>query len=1072
MTMHHLRTLRALLRHCRQPLAASVVFAIAAASLVALPHATPTAHAAPLPSLTEYQPSVAYGGRAVAVDISPADANTAIVASESGGLFKTTNGGVNWSHLDTFPGLRMSDVKYDPGDATIVIASSRQDTLSVNAGGILRSTDGGAHWQKPPTSEIPCAGQQSSLGIAFAAGTSDVFVGTQCGLEVSHDVGKTWAPVVLSTPVYGVVAQAGGANGTIVDTCGQVGHLRSTDGGVTFADPATGTDPLLNCGATFGAGSHAITVSPFESGVILAAPTANTVYESDDGGQTWTNLNIPSAGKSGRAPYVKTHVEDATHFILYASNQDESYWQTCNASGPGLRCSTTWKSVSRGHGDPSEVAFPPGGTCPEFMTDDGGIEKANATCPGPSFSQIGQGSSGGYNALQIYDMTGEVHPDHTDLYFGTQDNQFWASEDNGATWPFVTGTEGFFLQIPHTSSAPLGPGDNDTITFVDCSGGPCSNQTSTAHFATPETPWSNAPIATGNPFLIDRGVYVQACQPNPPASAMCLTTDGGSTWPTIVALPDQQTGPEMVQPPRIAGPPANPTIYVLVCRNACSTSTPTTGLDKITGIRTGSPTVTAADNGLTSIGSYCNGEATYVCPFVYGVDPNNAQHLIAMDTGANQMMVTTDGGTTWTADVQLTTLVTGGGQYLFNQPNGNLSQAHTIAFDPANGNRILVGTEEAGVIASVDGGQTWTTLYSSNQATVITSFFFDNVQNDILLSTYGRGIWKVAFVQRSATIHYVGDTTADYHDPATLAATLMDAAANTPIVGARLTLSLGSQRCTVLTDSTGRAACPIVPHQAAGTYSLSASFSGDAQYPATGATQVFTITHEETTLSYTGDTLLANGSTAYLSGVLLEDGTTPISGRTVTLTLGNSATAQACPAPVVTDSSGTASCTISPVTQPVGPGTVSATFSGDTFYLPSAASAQTLVFSFPSGGDFTIGDGNASVGTAVTFWGDQWAHANTVSGGQAPLSFKGFENSSALPSCGVGWQTDPGNSPGPSATVPSYMGVIVTSQVVKSGSTIYSGTTPAIVVVKTNPGYVPDPQHPGTGTVVAVYCHG
>src|SRR5262249_32999786 len=157
-------------------------------SLVTLPTAAPTAHAAPLPAVTEYQPSVAYGGRAVAVDISPSDANTAIVASESGGPFQTTHGGGNRSHLDTFPGLRLLDVKYDPGDATIVIASARQDTLTVNAGGILRSTDGGAHWQKPPTSEVPCPGQQSTFGIAFAAGTSDVFVGTQCGLEVSHDL--------------------------------------------------------------------------------------------------------------------------------------------------------------------------------------------------------------------------------------------------------------------------------------------------------------------------------------------------------------------------------------------------------------------------------------------------------------------------------------------------------------------------------------------------------------------------------------------------------------------------------------------------------------------------------------------------------------------------------------------------------------------------------------------------------------------------------------------------------------------------------------------------------------------
>jgi hypothetical protein len=49
------------------------------------------------------------------------------------------------------------------------------------------------------------------------------------------------------------------------------------------------------------------------------------------------------------------------------------------------------------------------------------------------------------------------------------------------------------------------------------------------------------------------------------------------------------------------------------------------------------------------------------------------------------------------------------------------------------------------------------------------------------------------------------------------------------------------------------------------------------------------------------------------------------------------------------------------------------------------------------------------------------------------------------------------------------MGVIVTSAASKSGSAI-SGDTPHIVVVKTNPGYLPDPGHPGTGTVVSQVC--
>jgi hypothetical protein len=123
----------------------------------------------------------------------------------------------------------------------------------------------------------------------------------------------------------------------------------------------------------------------------------------------------------------------------------------------------------------------------------------------------------------------------------------------------------------------------------------------------------------------------------------------------------------------------------------------------------------------------------------------------------------------------------------------------------------------------------------------------------------------------------------------------------------------------------------------------------------------------------------------------------------------------------------------------------------------------------PSG--FVIGDGNAAVGTSVTFWGAQWWTANSLSGGLAPAAFKGFANTSSTPpECGTSWSTGPGNSsappPGP---LLELIEVIVASQITQFGSTI-SGDTQKVVVVNTNLGYAPDPGHAGTGTVVDVLC--
>jgi hypothetical protein len=136
----------------------------------------------------------------------------------------------------------------------------------------------------------------------------------------------------------------------------------------------------------------------------------------------------------------------------------------------------------------------------------------------------------------------------------------------------------------------------------------------------------------------------------------------------------------------------------------------------------------------------------------------------------------------------------------------------------------------------------------------------------------------------------------------------------------------------------------------------------------------------------------------------------------------------------------------------------------------TSCSVTVFATAAPGGGSFVIGDKEAAVGTAVTFWGAQWAKINAMSGGSGPSAFKGFAESPATPACGTTWSADPGNStPPPAGPLPAYMAVIVSSSVSKSGSSI-SGNTPSIVIVKTNPGYASDPGHAGTGTVVGIVC--
>jgi len=124
-----------------------------------------------------------------------------------------------------------------------------------------------------------------------------------------------------------------------------------------------------------------------------------------------------------------------------------------------------------------------------------------------------------------------------------------------------------------------------------------------------------------------------------------------------------------------------------------------------------------------------------------------------------------------------------------------------------------------------------------------------------------------------------------------------------------------------------------------------------------------------------------------------------------------------------------------------------------------------------SAASFVIGDENATVGSPVVFWGAQWWKDNPLSTGFAPAAFKGWANTpGAAPSCGTPWSTDPGNSSDPPpAPLPELIDVVVSSEITKSGRTI-SGNATKVVLVRTNPGYEPNPGHPGTGTIVSVVC--
>lgn len=266
----------------------------------------------------------------------------------------------------------------------------------------------------------------------------------------------------------------------------------------------------------------------------------------------------------------------------------------------------------------------------------------------------------------------------------------------------------------------------------------------------------------------------------------------------------------------------------------------------------------------------------------------------------------------------------------YDFPNGDYAQAPTqsvLASGGFRGDLSQVGTDGC--------------LYVTQNGT---RFADGTVTSDGSLVQICPGFIPPAQVPTTLT---VSSATGDYADATAVSAVLTNTSTGTPVAAESIAFKLnGSETCSGNTDATGTASCSITPGEAAGTYTLAATFTGDGSIQPSNGSGSFVVNHEQTGLAYTGATSATNGQAMTLSGVLTTDdpsANTPLGSKLVTFTLGSGVTAQSCSG--TTDLTGTASCAISAVSQTVGAVPIAAAFGGDTFYASASASAIANVAS-------------------------------------------------------------------------------------------------------------------------------
>ena len=277
------------------------------------------------------------GGRTADVEGVAGNPNLVYVATASGGLWKTTNGGVRWTPVFERQGtISIGDVALEPGNPDVIWVGTGESNVrnSVSFGdGVYKSTDGGKNWQhmglrdtervsrilvNPRNPDIVYVG---ALGHAF--GSND-----ERGVFMTTDGGKTWTKTLYVDAEHGIAdMDIDPSNPNILyaavwkfrrtpwtHTSGSEkgGVFRSTDGGRTWKKLDKGLPKLT--------GRIGVKVAPSNPSVVYAIMEAKdgTLYRSDDRGETWRNVSKQTNIVSRGFYYTDLRIDPTNENRVYA----------------------------------------------------------------------------------------------------------------------------------------------------------------------------------------------------------------------------------------------------------------------------------------------------------------------------------------------------------------------------------------------------------------------------------------------------------------------------------------------------------------------------------------------------------------------------------------------------------------------------------------------------------------------------------------------------------------------------------------------------------------------------------